>query len=96
VATVSDEVIEGVVRPGPPPADAVRPEVVIRAEDGDIVQAVVRLDDGTVVEVTAPDPSTFAAEPLPDFTAERRMFEARVRLSAPCLNPRDMVRITGT
>jgi hypothetical protein len=51
---VSDEILEGVVQPGPPPA-----------EDGTVTQAVVRLPDGTVVEVTAPDidPGPFAGPP---------------------------------
>ncbi|GAA4626659.1 hypothetical protein GCM10023196_035780 [Actinoallomurus vinaceus] len=52
---MSDQILDGVVRHGPPPADAVRPEVVIRDEDGEVVQAVVRLDDDMVVEVTAAD-----------------------------------------
>jgi hypothetical protein len=31
---MSDKVLGGIVRPGPPPLDAIRPEAVIRTEDG--------------------------------------------------------------
>lgn len=64
---MSGEVLDGVVRPGPPPPDAVRPEVVIQREDGTVTQAVIRLDDGTLVEVTTPDldPGPVFIEPEP-------------------------------
>lgn len=49
------DIIEGVVWNGPPPADTVRCEAVIYAVDGTIAQAVIRLPDGTAVEVNAAD-----------------------------------------
>jgi hypothetical protein len=69
----ADEPLRGVVRPGPPPAEAVRPEVVIRDENGRTVQAVVRLDDGTLVDVTLPNlglfhPGQFSIAPQPWIT----------------------------
>jgi hypothetical protein len=95
---MSGEIIDGVVRPGPPPADAVRPAVVICDEQGEVRQAVVRLDDGTLVEVTAPDPSTIGPvliEPdpwAPDVSAFNFDWRMRDSFAAHLLNPRDLAR----
>lgn len=95
---MSDQPIEGAVRNGPPPADAMRPEAVIRAEDGEIVGAVVHLPDGRVVEVTAPDPASIGPEPLPDFTADRLHYATTLRwvYGSPYVHTSDLIRITGT
>lgn len=62
----TDEPLQGVVRPGPAPADADRPEVLIRDETGTPVQVVVRLDDGSLVEITQASLETADALPAPD------------------------------
>jgi hypothetical protein len=98
---MSDQPIEGTVRPGPPPADAVRPQTVIRGEDGEIVGAVVHLPDGTVVEVTAPDPASIGPvfiEPGPwryDVGAFKLDWRMRQSFGAHLIDPRDLIRITG-
>lgn len=98
---MSDEVIDGVVRPGPPPADAVRPEAVVYDQYGTPVQAVVHLPDGTVVEVTAADlgPGPLVMEPDPwtcDTAAFNLGWRMRQSFGAHLIDPRDLVRITGT
>jgi hypothetical protein len=95
---MSDEIIDGVVRPGPPPPDAVRPEAVIRTEDGTVTQAVVHLPDGTVVEVTAPDtdiPGPFADLPsrwAEDVSAFKLDWRMRQTFGAQQADPRSILR----
>jgi hypothetical protein len=98
---MSDEILDGVVRPGPPPADAVRPEVVIQREDGTVTQAVVHLPDGTAVEISAADrdPGPVFIEPDPwacDLSAFKLDWRMRQMSGAHLINPRDLIRITGT
>lgn len=96
---MSDEILDGVVRPGPPPADATRPEVVIRAEDGTVTQAVVRLDDDTLVEVTAPSPVdispgafTFDEAPAWGDVQFALAYQARMAAAAHVVDPRSIFR----
>lgn len=94
---MSGEILDGVVRPGPPPADAVRPEVVIQREDGTVTQAVVRLDDGTLVEVIAPDvdPGPIFIEPEPwarDLAAFKLDWRMRQTFGAHHADPHSILR----
>lgn len=96
---MSDEILDGVVRPGLPPPDAVRPEVVIRAEDGTVVQAAVRYGD-TLVEFTIPDVD--AVDP-DDYWVDRSVWDQiavqeRVRMAASLqvIDPRSLIRLTGS
>jgi hypothetical protein len=100
VTDVSGEVLDGVVRPGPPPADALRPEVVIQREDGTVTQAVIHLPDGTAVEITEadldPGPLIEPARWVHDTAAFHLNWRIRQAFSAHLIDPRDIVRITAT
>lgn len=91
---MSGEILNGVVRPGPPPADADRPQVVICDEHGTPVQAVVHLPDGTVAQINVAD-----LDPGPIFTQPERRFHLDSRMGQSfgghLFNPRDSIRITG-
>lgn len=95
------EVRDGVVYPGPLPADAVRLEAVIRDEHGTVTQAVVHLPDGTVIEVSAADldPGQVFIELEPwarDVAAFNLDWRMRQSFGAHLISPRDLIRITGT
>jgi hypothetical protein len=102
---LSDEILDGVVRPGPPPGNADRPAVVIRNADGKVVQAVIRIDDDTVVEVTASgiDPGTFALEmpagpntPGVRWDIGRSLWAHAYLSGAQVIDPRSIVTVTTT
>lgn len=95
VAAVSDQPIDGTVRPGAAPADAHRPSVIIRTEDGTVTQVAAELDDGTTVEVTMPEieAEAFGFMGGVDLLARWRM---RYGLGTQCLDPSQLLKITGT